>query len=158
MLFRSRIWGECFHLGDALILGGVFCTSGPPYITLGDHLNLKSRRSRFPMGKAWRGGSSVALESRRGVLDRHWPVSPGSARSLHGPPASSRLMDPMGVKPSPRLRAPGVSLALGGVPGILPELPVATSPATRALKARSEERRVGKECLRLCRSRWSPYH
>ena len=30
-------------------------------------------------------------------------------------------------------------------------------PSTRA-KLRSEERRVGKECLRLCRSRWSPYH
>ena len=28
----------------------------------------------------------------------------------------------------------------------------------RAIDARSEERRVGKECLRLCRSRWSPYH
>ena len=29
----------------------------------------------------------------------------------------------------------------------------------RKVKAyRSEERRVGKECLRLCRSRWSPYH
>ena len=27
-----------------------------------------------------------------------------------------------------------------------------------AVGARSEERRVGKECLRLCRSRWSPYH
>ena len=27
-----------------------------------------------------------------------------------------------------------------------------------AAGARSEERRVGKECLRLCRSRWSPYH
>ena len=26
------------------------------------------------------------------------------------------------------------------------------------LRKRSEERRVGKECLRLCRSRWSPYH
>ena len=26
------------------------------------------------------------------------------------------------------------------------------------LEKRSEERRVGKECLRLCRSRWSPYH
>jgi hypothetical protein len=25
-------------------------------------------------------------------------------------------------------------------------------------KERSEERRVGKECRRLCRSRWSPYH
>ena len=24
--------------------------------------------------------------------------------------------------------------------------------------ARSEERRVGKECVFLCRSRWSPYH
>jgi DNA polymerase-3 subunit delta' len=27
-----------------------------------------------------------------------------------------------------------------------------------ARDARSEERRVGKECRRLCRSRWSPYH
>src|SRR3546814_16085210 len=25
-------------------------------------------------------------------------------------------------------------------------------------KVRSEERRVGKECVRTCRSRWSPYH
>ena len=24
--------------------------------------------------------------------------------------------------------------------------------------SRSEERRVGKECSELCRSRWSPYH
>jgi hypothetical protein len=28
----------------------------------------------------------------------------------------------------------------------------------RRLFVRSEERRVGKECRRLCRSRWSPYH
>ena len=26
------------------------------------------------------------------------------------------------------------------------------------ITTRSEERRVGKECSRLCRSRWSPYH
>src|SRR3546814_18809280 len=26
------------------------------------------------------------------------------------------------------------------------------------LANRSEERRVGKECVRTCRSRWSPYH
>ena len=25
-------------------------------------------------------------------------------------------------------------------------------------RARSEERRVGKECTEQCRSRWSPYH
>ena len=29
---------------------------------------------------------------------------------------------------------------------------------TNKFVSRSEERRVGKECLRLCRSRWSPYH
>ena len=35
----------------------------------------------------------------------------------------------------------------------------APSPAsTTTGTIRSEERRVGKECLRLCRSRWSPYH
>src|SRR3546814_11800246 len=27
-----------------------------------------------------------------------------------------------------------------------------------ALDRRSEERRVGKECVSTCRSRWSPYH
>src|SRR3546814_12174920 len=28
----------------------------------------------------------------------------------------------------------------------------------RMVSARSEERRVGKECVSTCRSRWSPYH
>src|SRR3546814_2040920 len=28
----------------------------------------------------------------------------------------------------------------------------------RSTCARSEERRVGKECVSTCRSRWSPYH
>ena len=30
--------------------------------------------------------------------------------------------------------------------------------ATAAAPVRSEERRVGKECMVQCRSRWSPYH
>src|SRR3546814_14537519 len=29
---------------------------------------------------------------------------------------------------------------------------------TSAFTGRSEERRVGKECVSTCRSRWSPYH
>src|SRR3546814_12712854 len=33
---------------------------------------------------------------------------------------------------------------------------VATLPPM--LRMRSEERRVGKECVSTCRSRWSPYH
>src|SRR5216117_2355471 len=31
-------------------------------------------------------------------------------------------------------------------------------PPSRTGLYRSEERRVGKECPSLCRSRWSPYH
>src|SRR3546814_4187875 len=31
-------------------------------------------------------------------------------------------------------------------------------PQPRARERRSEERRVGKECVSTCRSRWSPYH
>src|SRR3546814_10578993 len=31
-------------------------------------------------------------------------------------------------------------------------------PGTQIITCRSEERRVGKECVSTCRSRWSPYH
>src|SRR3546814_2560154 len=32
------------------------------------------------------------------------------------------------------------------------------SPQCHQWQTRSEERRVGKECVSTCRSRWSPYH
>src|SRR3546814_1413089 len=35
---------------------------------------------------------------------------------------------------------------------------VATKPSERNSVLRSEERRVGKECVSTCRSRWPPYH
>ena len=54
---------------------------------------------------------------------------------------------------------------LGAEPesGITPSVPPLGGPAptaarTQSNKPRSEERRVGKECATLCRSRWSPYH
>src|SRR3546814_19684033 len=31
-------------------------------------------------------------------------------------------------------------------------------PCAQRKRCRSEERRVGKECVSTCRSRWSPYH
>src|SRR3546814_14356574 len=31
-------------------------------------------------------------------------------------------------------------------------------PGERRTLSRAEERRVGKECVSTCRSRWSPYH
>src|SRR3546814_10946941 len=33
-----------------------------------------------------------------------------------------------------------------------------TAMLAQANQSRSEERRVGKECVSTCRSRWSPYH
>src|SRR3546814_15296173 len=33
-----------------------------------------------------------------------------------------------------------------------------TADPGNGLEMRSEERRVGKECVSTCRSRWSPYH
>src|SRR3546814_11378656 len=35
---------------------------------------------------------------------------------------------------------------------------MAFAPSTLSAASRSEERRVGKECVSPCRSRWSPYH
>src|SRR3546814_20213700 len=43
--------------------------------------------------------------------------------------------------------------SLGDIPGEIEPV-----PTLEETPARSEERRVGKECVSTCRSRWSPYH
>src|SRR3546814_15081537 len=48
------------------------------------------------------------------------------------------------------------SLSNLGMFGIDEMFPVINPP--QALILRSEERRVGTECVSTCRSRWSPYH
>ena len=45
-----------------------------------------------------------------------------------------------------------------GPEGLRVTLAVAGFSADELDIVRSEERRVGKECYALCRSRWSPYH
>jgi 3-methylcrotonyl-CoA carboxylase beta subunit len=53
----------------------------------------------------------------------------------------------------------GVIAGIGRVAGV--ECVIVCNDATvkgGTYYPRSEERRVGKECRRLCRSRWSPYH
>src|SRR3546814_9327462 len=39
-----------------------------------------------------------------------------------------------------------------------PTVDVPAETQTQTERQRSEERRVGKECVSTCRSRWSPYH
>src|SRR3546814_21133240 len=57
--------------------------------------------------------------------------------------------------------------ALAGAAGFIPQAisarsadvtPVADVSFTLRTEIRSEERRVGKECVSTCRSRWSTYH
>src|SRR3546814_1026722 len=53
-------------------------------------------------------------------------------------------------------------LGLAGEPcplaaGVHP-VPANRGHAVEVVAVRSEERRVGKECVSTCRSRWSPYH
>src|SRR3546814_12260039 len=50
---------------------------------------------------------------------------------------------PCGAEQPPATSAPALSSKLA---------------VDQRLARRSEERRVGKECVRTCRSRWSPYH
>src|SRR3546814_12386318 len=62
------------------------------------------------------------------------------------------------------LFAAGVDLGaiMQGLRWTSPKQPLAyarhLAPATSKLASRSEERRVGKECVSTCRSRWSPSH
>src|SRR3546814_11520083 len=51
------------------------------------------------------------------------------------------------------MTASGPMMAYQGSKGAV----VSTNPIAIAVP-RSEERRVGKECVRTCRSRWCPYH
>src|SRR3546814_20746193 len=57
---------------------------------------------------------------------------------------------------------PEVRLTVGEVATDIEEMLGILRDGIRQLSAaaseRSEERRVGKECVRPCRSRWSPYH
>src|SRR3546814_14281020 len=46
-------------------------------------------------------------------------------------------------------------ISAGAMPG---EADDAVPAAERSKRLRSEERRVGKECVSTCRSRWPPYH
>src|SRR3546814_5275260 len=57
-------------------------------------------------------------------------------------------------------RAPYARLRGGVSPSGRPSAPVHKRSRPRQDRSigRSEERRVGKECVSTCRSRWSPYH
>ena len=90
------------------------------------------------------------------------PVAAADAPAAGGAAAAEEKKEAPGAGVAPRvgpgvLSGPGDGVALAGAPGA--ELGWGAGGGWLAgVCRRSEERRVGKECLRLCRSRWSPYH
>src|SRR3546814_9004280 len=50
------------------------------------------------------------------------------------------------------------ALPISRVPGHTRPARAARRPGALSASRRSEERRVGQECVSTCRSRWSPYH
>ena len=60
----------------------------------------------------------------------------------------------LGLGQLPILLGGDHSLAMGSIAAVASHC----REAGKALRVRSEERRVGKECCLVCRSRWSPYH
>src|SRR3546814_17129464 len=92
----------------------------------------------------FRDGDDVALQSKSGKpLARYFPEVEAIIAGLE----------------TKRLVVDGeLIIPVGGVLSF-EALQLRLHPAeSRVKKLRSEERRVGKECVRTCRSRWSPYH
>src|SRR3546814_11978630 len=61
------------------------------------------------------------------------------------------------IRLHPRSRARSSCHSITGRPPIMAKARIAPS-SMRSSVERSEERRVGKECVSTCSTRWSPYH
>src|SRR3546814_12589346 len=88
-----------------------------------------------------------------GLPDRISSLGQSGVRREPGPPRADQE-EPASASIIYRTVCNGTRLTLHG--GQLS--PVPAGPIRVSLRGRSEERRVGKECVSTCRSRWSPYH
>src|SRR3546814_402506 len=93
---------------------------------------------------------------QRGILSLNQALREHTGKAPNPNRAASPLYpggwerDFLGVRPAAGL-GPGARLAGPGGR-------TANSANEMSLRIRSEERRVGKECVSTCRSRWSPSH
>ena len=113
----------------------------------GTHKSVKSSRVSLGVNTSsspitWGGGQST-----------RWA---GDTDTAEGTPCSGQER-PLQLSRSPPLPT-GPSSAHWQLNPALAHMPINKGYFWMVTAGRSEERRVGKECLRLCRSRWSPYH
>ena len=101
-------------------------------------------------------GQSIARDHRSHFLAH---VALGQARLGH--PVQMMRAALRNLAESVRATDPRAADDLESIPDALRELiadPQVLGALDEAASERSEERRVGKECVSTCRSRWSPYH
>src|SRR3546814_15653677 len=96
----------------------------------------------FPYTTLFR--SMERIEEARGLIDQ--TMLDRARRHIE-----ARLDDP-------RLTPTAICIAVGTSRSNLYHLFRHWGGIARYVQERSEERRVGKECVSTCRSRWSPYH
>src|SRR3546814_13773608 len=109
------------------------------------------------MAAAWKLGAALAAGCT--VVLKPAEQTPASSLAL------ARLFDEVGFPPGVVNVVPGEGPVAGARLVVHPDVAKisftgegATAKAILETGARSEERRVGKEWVRTCRSRWSPYH
>ena len=100
---------------------------------------------------AWVGGASA-------VLGLFAAVS-GQLHLFEGSRAHKAELDTKMAVAQTQVKQGEYEAAVGSYGGVLKDSPLYAPAQDGQLDAaRSEERRVGKECCCGCRSRWSPYH
>src|SRR3546814_2917810 len=148
MGFRTELEGQrgrLVELGATTAAGGV----------LGAVLLLALPSDVFDVAVPWCvlfASAILAAQSRLSAWLRRRPAAPGRAehRSV-GLHASLFVAGPYGS-----YFGGGLGVVLLGVLGLFLADHLHTVIGLK--NVRSEERRVGKECVRTCRFRWSPYH
>src|SRR3546814_9038164 len=85
-----------------------------------------------------------------GVQTCALPISTGNVEAAALSPSVRRAVLEFGVDPA--------TITGTGKDGRITKDDVVAAAQKGGSTARSEERRVGKECVSTCRSRWSPYH
>src|SRR5213082_3747815 len=92
------------------------------------------------------GLAELALSGCSTTTDHHYVFPSGVAGLLE---AEIEVAGQLGLRFHPCRGSMDLGQSSGGLP---------PDRVVEDIDARSEERRVGKECLTQCRSRWSPYH
>src|SRR3546814_7305958 len=90
------------------------------------------------------------------TADGGWVLDGEKQWITNGPYADLAIVFAVTDRERAAARTGGISAFL--VPMSTPGAEVSTVLRLYGHVGRSEERRVGKECVSTCRSRWSPYH